>query len=685
MVKDDATGVPSIVTRLAVAVKRRLLLWSWHDSELTDDGAEWTLVTGVKSLTWVTGTRIIAGLTGSYVLVDVETGEVKDIQGPGSIGGVTGQETGRFGGVGVASMGYMGMGGMVPRPLATRLCEGEVLLAKDINTHFINTDGASLGRRQIPWAVAPEAIGYSYPYLLALQPGKGTLEIRNPETLSALQSINLPNPTMMHVPNPYVSLAHAGKGFLVASDKCVWRMDALGYDAQIDVLIESGQYDEAISLLSMLEDALLSDKDGRTREAKMLKAQTLFDRRKYRASLDLFTEAMAPPDRVIGMFPSVISGDLESGTEIQEEDKPEQSKKVSKEAPASSKGDGDDSDEAPKSVRSQAQSLLRSESLVLDNSDTASTVSNTVAASFHRRDLEGKDLKTATIELLGFLVDARTKLQGRLNFDGSLKQSSEPNSTQSFIDIILASSSSTDNADSRAELLLPIAKLVDTTLFRAYMLARPTLAGALFRLPNFCDPAVVKEKLLETKRYVDLVDFFYGKKLHAEALEMLLQFGQKKDDDDVPEALRGPQRTVAYLQSLGPQDVDLVLKYADWPITEDKTLGMEVFVADTENAETLPRERVVEFLQMKDRELEIRYLEHIVQELDDPTPAFHQRLVDIYLVRIKAEVTSHEDKEHLLEKFQEFLKSSKHYEAWTVLRGLSKDGMLRKPRPYGQS
>ena len=310
IVKDPSTGIPSIVSRLAVAVKRRLLLWSWNDMELSSETSELALVTGIKTLTWATGTQLIAGLSSSYALIDVVSSAITDIVGPGSIGGAPGQDGGRFGGVGVASMGYMGMGGMIPKPLATRLGEGELLLAKDINTHFIDTDGNSLGRRQIPWSVAPEAIGYSYPYLLALQATKGTLEIRNPETLSLLQPISLPGASLLHVPQPNVSLAHAGKGFLVTSERCIWRMRALDYDSQIDTLVDSARLDEAISLLGMLEDALLKDKEGRLREIKMLKAQNLFDQRRYRQSLDLFTEVAAPPERVIRLYPPLIAGDV---------------------------------------------------------------------------------------------------------------------------------------------------------------------------------------------------------------------------------------------------------------------------------------------------------------------------------------------------------------------------------------
>ena len=315
IVKDQ--GIPAIVSRLAVAVKRRLLLWAWQDSELTSGTQELTLVTGIKTLMWATGTHLVVGLSNSYVLVDVESSEVTDIVGPGSIGGGPGQDLGRFGGVGVASMGYMGMGGMIPKPLATRLGEGKILLAKDINTHFMDSEGRSLGRRQIPWALAPEAIGYSYPFLLSLQATKGVLEIRNPETLTTLQTMELPNATQLHVPPPNVSLAHAGKGFLVSSDRCIWRMDSVAYDQQVDALFEKSQYDEAISLLNLLEDALLRDKTSSLREAKILKAQMLFDTRKYRESLDEFRKAPAPPQRVIALYPEIISGGLQKDVAVQ--------------------------------------------------------------------------------------------------------------------------------------------------------------------------------------------------------------------------------------------------------------------------------------------------------------------------------------------------------------------------------
>ena len=282
----------------------------------------------------------------------------------------------------------------------------------------------------------------------------------------------------------------------------------------------------------------------------------------------------------------------------------------------------------------------------------------------------------ATSELAGFLVESRTKLQRYINPDGSLKDSPTPprdgTDGESDLDGMLAAQRPGDSR-TREQRLQDTAELVDTTLFRAYMLTSPSMAGPLFRLPNFCNADVVNEKLLETKRYHDLIDFLYGKRLHRQALDLLKKFGQGRDDADCPPQLRGPQRTIAYLQNLPPQMVDLVLEYAEWPLRADPDQGMDVFIADTENAETMPRDKVHEFLKGIDPKFGLQYLEHIIQELDDGTPAFHQSLINEYLSGLKQD-QDETKKSQLKERLLNFLRTSKHYEFWRVLRTLPTDG-----------
>ncbi|OKL61860.1 hypothetical protein UA08_03048 [Talaromyces atroroseus] len=695
VINDVETDLPSIVSRLAVAVKRKILLWTWQDMELSSDVTEITLVSGIKTLTWISGTRLIAGLSSNYVLVDIETMETSDIVGPGSIGGGPGQESSRLGGVGVVSMSYIGMGGSAPRPLATRLSEGQVLLAKDVNTHFIDSDGKSLGKRQIPWNTAPEALGYSYPYLLALQePSKGTLEVRNPDTLSLLQSISLPSASLLHIPHPNISLAHAGKGFLVASDRVIWRMEALSYDNQIDGLVENGHLDEAISLTTMLEDALLTNKAGRLREARLQKAQKLFDSRKYREALDLFAEVSAPPEIVIRLYPKVIAGDLSAFEEDSEQSSEEEAPTTPKrQSGIYAQTDGPVLDAvSPAKAPAYAPSLtsfLRPKGE--EGSDDGSVRGKSSENLDANKRLKGKDLKMAVRELQGYLADVRRRFQRFLNADGTLRIESlqHDGANDEFQESVLMLLGLSQNVESVefAEKLRDNAKLVDTTLFRAHMYATPSLAGSLFRIANFCDPDVVMEKLEENGRDTELIDFYYGKKMHRRALELLLKFGQSKveDEEDNPAAalLQGPKRTVAYLQHLSSEYIDLILEFAEWPIREDAELGMDIFLADTENAETLPRHQVVEFLKKIDVALAIRYLEHVIDELNDLSPDLHQMLLQLYLERLKnykakagtekANVDTDDIYLSWKTRFLDFLKSSPQYSPAKMLNLLPRE------------
>ena len=286
---------------------------------------------------------------------------------------------------------------------------------------------------------------------------------------------------------------------------------------------------------------------------------------------------------------------------------------------------------------------------------------------------EGKALKLATEELRGFLVSARTKMKNVLNPDGTLKVEELKESTGSQLGDLLSKPSLDASLD--RERLLDTAKLIDTTLFRAYMFVSPSFAGPLFRIDNFCDPDVVNEKLVEAGRYNDLIDFFQGKRMHQQALELLKKFGDTEKPDESAPQLFGPQRSVAYLQSLPPEMMDLILRFADWPLQRDPDFAMEIFLADTENAETLPRERVLGFLQNVDSNLAVKYLEHIIHELNDMTPAFHQRLIDIYIQRLKSGTFMNEkDKTDWKEKTLNFLKSSNNYQAYKLLGQLDKDG-----------
>ena len=684
VVEDPATGIPEIISRLAVSVKRRLLLWSWHESELSQDVTEIVLAESIRSITWANATKVVCGMNSGYVMVDVETASVEDIVGPGAIGGAAGGQ-GRFGAVSAVGMGYMGLGGYMPKPLSAKLADGELLLAKDINTLFINDSGKAIEKRQIPWQAAPEGIGYSYPYILALQPpAKGSLEVRNPDTLSLLQTVSLPGAAALRFPPPTVSLAHAGKGFHVVSDRAVWKMDATDYDSQVEELVKSGKLDEAISILGMLEDALLKNKTETMREVKMQKAELLFRQKKYRESMDLFNEDQvnAPPERVLKLFPKSIAGEL--GVEEERQDESEQESSNGK--TSSDQDTKPDLAEVASTPRAGgfAKYLMGNRKL---NPETMSIASSKKGPDDDAASIKGgksgdeqaqqdKDLMAAVLELNSYLAGARARLQRVIDpATGKLKpRKSQSGSTEEAFRSLLLSP--LDESDEQLEKDLQYTfKIVDTTLFRAFMYSRPTLASSLFRIPNFCDPDVVNERLVEHNRFNELVDFFYGKKLHQQALSLLRKFGSPDEPDDAAPTLHGPQRTVMYLQGLPPEMIDVILEFSEWTLRRDPELGMEVFLADSENAETLPRDKVMVFLDGIDIGLEIQYLEHVINELNDLTPDFHNRLVELFIRQLlEKEKERGEEWDALMERLVRFLKESKQYSLGKARNLIPKDG-----------
>lgn len=172
--------------------------------------------------------------------------------------------------------------------------------------------------------------------------------------------------------------------------------------------------------------------------------------------------------------------------------------------------------------------------------------------------------------------------------------------------------------------------------------------------------------------------------MHRAALELLRKFGQAKEKEESAPQLHGPKKTIAYLQNLPPEMIDLILEFAEWPLRADPELGMEIFLADTENAETLPRQRVLEFLLGIDANLAVRYLEHVIGELNDMTPDLHQKLLLLYLERLKDHKSgkwAFKDEADYVEwkhKFLALLKSSSQYSPAMMLDLLPREGKLKR-------
>ena len=146
-------------------------------------------------------------------------------------------------GVGI---GYLGA--RAPQPLSVQLPDNQILLVKDTLSAFLDSDGRPIERRQIPWKDSPEKIGWTYPYLIVVT-SKG-VGVWNPERGKLVQRIDLQGLTLLN----------DGKLLYVANNTHVWRLVPYTYDSQVDELVEQKLYDEAISLLTQVDEVLLKNK-----------------------------------------------------------------------------------------------------------------------------------------------------------------------------------------------------------------------------------------------------------------------------------------------------------------------------------------------------------------------------------------------------------------------------------------
>jgi hypothetical protein len=142
--------------------------------------------------------------------------------------------------------------------------------------------------------------------------------------------------------------------------------------------------------------------------------------------------------------------------------------------------------------------------------------------------------------------------------------------------------------------------------------------------------------------------------------------------------------TIQYLQKLGSKHLDLIFSASTWVFSKAPALGIQVFTADLEEVESLPRHAVSLFLDKNapSKEIYIEYLEHIVFSLREDGPEFHERLAELYLDAVERETKTKVDageQSKAYKKLLDFLESSQQYRADRLL-GRIPDGKMYEVR-----
>ncbi|RXN24393.1 vam6 Vps39 [Labeo rohita] len=119
-------------------------------------------------------------------------------------------------------------------------------------------------------------------------------------------------------------------------------------------------------------------------------------------------------------------------------------------------------------------------------------------------------------------------------------------------------------------------------------------------------------------------------KCDCPALQVLLDQSTKANSP-----LKGHERTVQYLQRLGVENLGIIFEFSPWVLKICPEDGLKIFTEDLTEVETLPRDKVLNFLKEGFKELAIPYLEHIIYMWDETRPEFHNVLIQLYLEKVQ--------------------------------------------------
>ncbi|CAN6625119.1 hypothetical protein TRVA0_010S01134 [Trichomonascus vanleenenianus] len=586
----DVHGIPTVVNVLAVACRRKLVWYVWSDSEFVRH-RDVQLADRIRAIAFLDQNKVVCGLAGDFVVVDLNSGEVVNTIPMPTDSGLS---------------YWYSYGGGQNNPLALHLppnflssesqpqAKVSALVSKGLTTRYLDPSGNVQIHEPMDWSVPPSFLGYSYPYLLGIIGDK--IEVRNLETNFLLQEIEFSG----------VRFINNGKLLYAASSTEIVRYLVSDYVDQVRELAGENKIGEAISLLNQIEPVLISDKESMLRDLLKMNATKMFnEEHKYAEALLVFSDISAPPQDVIDLFPEEISGYLHKqqqkaspeseqhkqtdlgpgkqqvGSESDKHVEPTKEEGESQQAEAEEQH----GEEQQQQQQQQQQEEEEEEEEEEDEEASASKNDTHADSKVDNSIVPKEDLITAVKALQPYLADTRRKIATLMTKSG------EKIKFQGF-----------ELSEEIYGNLNDAAALVDTTLFQCYLLTSPSLIGSLVRVANNCDVEIVEKKLKELGKSRELIDFYFSKGMHSEALKELEKIAKEQDS---------PQLLVNYLEKLNDASIDLIIQYAFWPISVDKEYAYDLFFNDTLTS----HQKIFPFLKELDDstlELPIKYLERVL-------------------------------------------------------------------------
>ncbi|KIP04390.1 hypothetical protein PHLGIDRAFT_109638, partial [Phlebiopsis gigantea 11061_1 CR5-6] len=718
--------VPSVVTYLAAGCRRKVVIYCWKDGEL-DEVIETVLPHSPRATVFLNSDLICLGYSPTdYAIYSLKSRATVDVTTPAHAAAATsslgGMGMGAFSGLG----GYIGLGAKA-KPSALRINDKECFIAKESNGVFVGEDGKPTRSSSIDWPAPPEDIAFVKPYIIsALPPGtvpvslvegglpapgtanfvpSSVVEIRSSISLQPSQTLPLPfapPPSTTVGPPPiyaarlltsspssksplYLVSTPTDRTTAASTGSTIWCLGMKPWGEQVDELVEAALYSDALALLESIDEALLPDKDARTRTVRGLHAVSQFLAGQYTEAINTFISLNTNPAKVVALYPEPISGRLSvpedawitlfggpaAKKSIRSEttstaEEPEIGRPADIDAPQAEAG----SPPRPPSPHGSVRGLLRTGLDSLRPGASVRREDDVETASIRAKKKEFVFRKSIE-ELMRYLSDRRPKVAGALEaLHITTAQAHEmPFLSASSKDDLFALSDA-PLTQLTPEELVRFAQIVDTALFKCYLSVRPGLLAPLCRVGNWCEVSEVEEVLMAREKYSELIYLYGGKKMHGKALDLLKKLSE--NESDMKEKLTP---SVNYLQRLGPEYLDLIFDHSRWVFEQDVDIAFEIFTSEEVE---LPRQRVADFLETIDPAICSRFVEYLLNEKGDVSALFHNRLAELYL-RMTMTAKKRGDagtRQAMKAKLLQFIDTTSHYQVDRLFGLLPSDDLF---------
>ncbi|KZT19797.1 hypothetical protein NEOLEDRAFT_1245628 [Neolentinus lepideus HHB14362 ss-1] len=690
-------SIPTLVTYLAAGCRRKLVIYSWKDGE-AQQAKEVPLPHSPRTMAFMGHEAIcLAYSSTEFALYSLTTNTVSDLTIPqkpamaaAGVGALTGLSS------------YMTLAlGAKAKPCMAKISEKEVLLVKDNAGIFFGPDGKPSRTATVDWPGPPDEFTYVKPYVLsALPPGtaptstsdsaqsslpqSSVIQIRSGISLSSVQTITFPftsstaphstvrllTPSSTAKATSYFVTTPVDRNAAASEGSSVWLLRMRPWMEQIDELVEAGAYADALALLESIDSSALPDKDKTRARIRALHAVSQFRAGIYDEAINTFISLEVNPAKVVALYPENVAGRLsvpadewiplfggprkvQDSTSSQSDlakDKDTDSDNASTHNKSPGEGLPDRTATPVGSIREKLKTSL--DAFMPSGSKDPETASISSVRRRPKPDAFHRSVET----LLQYLPDRRPKIAAALaavHITPSQAHRLSPLSEASAEELFSLPDAPLSSLT--PDQLLRFAQVVDTALFKSYLIVRPPLLGPLCRAENWCEVSEVEEVLRSREKFSELIDLYNGKKMHEKALALLKQLSEK--EDDMEDKL---MPSITYLQRLGPEYLDQVFESSQWLFEKDANMAFQIFTSEQVE---LPRKSVADFLETINPTICARYLEYLLEEKEERDPSFHDRLAEVYLhVTLHAkEVGDDGTLAEYYDKFLRFLDSNDYY------------------------